>query len=78
MLSEREIPSWQRIENRKQPFKKWQCPSRWCGNIHAKVVKEIYGWSSIQTYVFAIHKDSGKSLPKIREEYMHKKVEEID
>ncbi|WP_338786229.1 hypothetical protein [Metabacillus sp. FJAT-53654] len=27
-----------------------------------KWLKELYGWSSIQTYVFAIHKDSGKSL----------------
>ncbi|OAS85965.1 hypothetical protein [Metabacillus litoralis] len=36
-----------------------------------KWLKELYGWSSIQTYVFAIHKDSGKSLSKIREEYMN-------
>jgi len=33
-------------------------------------LKEIYGWSSIQTYVFAVHKESGKTLSKIREEYM--------
>lgn len=33
-------------------------------------LKEIYGWSSVQTYVFAIHKESGKSLSQIREEYM--------
>ncbi len=33
-------------------------------------LKEIYGWSSIQTYVFAVHKESGKTLDKIREEYM--------
>jgi hypothetical protein len=25
-------------------------------------LREIYGWSSVQTYVFAIHKESGKSL----------------
>lgn len=33
-------------------------------------LKEIYGWSSVQTYAFAIHKESGKSLSQIREEYM--------
>jgi len=33
-------------------------------------LKEIYGWSSVQTYVFAVHKDTGKTLAKIREEYM--------
>lgn len=35
-----------------------------------KWLKELYGWSSIQTYVFAIHKESGKSLSEIRGEYM--------
>ncbi|SHG37709.1 hypothetical protein [Ornithinibacillus halophilus] len=38
-------------------------------------LKEIYGWSSVQTYVFAIHKESGKSLSKIREEYMEQQEE---
>ena len=33
-------------------------------------LKELYGWSSIQTYVFAIHKESGKTLSQIRDEYM--------
>jgi len=33
-------------------------------------LKGIYGWSSVQTYVFAVHKESGKTLSKIREEYM--------
>jgi hypothetical protein len=33
-------------------------------------LKELYGWSSIQTYVFAIHQTSGKSLSDIRDEYM--------
>src|SRR5699024_9909423 len=33
-------------------------------------LKELYGWSSVQTYVFAIHKESGKSLSQIREKYM--------
>lgn len=39
-------------------------------------LKEIYGWSSVQTYVFAIHKESGKSLSQIREEYMARKAVE--
>ena len=25
-------------------------------------LKEIYGWSSVQTYVFAVHKDTGKNI----------------
>ncbi|MFE5321665.1 hypothetical protein ACFQ88_23460 [Paenibacillus sp. NPDC056579] len=33
-------------------------------------LKQLFGWSSIQTYVFAIHKESGKSLSQIRNEYM--------
>jgi hypothetical protein len=40
--------------------------------------KEIYGWSSVPTYVFAIHKESGKSLSKIREEYMEQVMLELD
>lgn len=33
-------------------------------------LKGVYGWSSVQTYVFAIHKKSNKSLSEIRQEYM--------
>lgn len=33
-------------------------------------LKAIYGWSSIQTYVFAVHKETGKTLAELREEYM--------
>lgn len=44
-------------------------------------LKEIYGWSSIQTYVFAVHKESGKTLSQIRGEYMENQakvaVEEV-
>ncbi|VEF46694.1 Uncharacterised protein [Bacillus freudenreichii] len=43
-----------------------------------KWLKDIYGWSSVQTYVFAIHKESGKSLSEIREEYMDKKIDEAE
>ncbi len=39
-------------------------------------LKEIYGWSSVQTYVFAVHKESGKTLSQIREEYMEQQVKE--
>ena len=31
-------------------------------------LKEIYGWSSVQTYAFAVHKDTGKTLSQIRDE----------
>ncbi len=31
---------------------------------------KVYGWSTVQTYVYAIDKRSGKSLAEIREEYM--------
>ncbi|MDQ6598110.1 hypothetical protein [Bacillus salipaludis] len=40
-------------------------------------LKEIYGWSSVQTYVFAIHKQSGKSLSAIREEYMEHQAKDV-
>lgn len=36
-------------------------------------LKEIYGWSSVQTYVFAVHKETGKTLSQVREEYMAQK-----
>lgn len=36
-------------------------------------LKELYEWSSIQTYVFAVHKKTGKTLSQIREEYMIQK-----
>jgi len=39
-------------------------------------LKEIYGWSSVQTYVFAVHKETGKTLSQIREEYMVQKETE--
>ncbi|MBA2850839.1 hypothetical protein HNP86_000970 [Methanococcus maripaludis] len=41
-------------------------------------LKNIYGWSSIQTYNFAVHKESGKTLSQIREEYMEKLANETD
>ena len=33
-------------------------------------LKGITGWKSVETYKFAIHKESGKSLSQIRKEYM--------
>ncbi|WP_422485417.1 hypothetical protein [Gudongella sp. DL1XJH-153] len=41
-------------------------------------LKELYGWSSVQTYLFAIHKDSGKSLSEIRDEYIEAQEGEED
>lgn len=41
-----------------------------------KWLKDLFGWNSIQTYVFAVHKDTGKTLSQIREEYMEKEQEE--
>ncbi|WP_368644667.1 hypothetical protein AB4027_05945 [Alkalibacterium putridalgicola] len=38
-------------------------------------LKALYGWSSIQTYVFAFHKETGKSLSEIRKEYMERQEE---
>ncbi len=35
-------------------------------------LKSVYGWSSVETYTFAIDKTSGKSLSDIRAEYMEK------
>lgn len=34
-------------------------------------LKEVYGWSSVQTYNFAVHKESDKTLSQIREDYMN-------
>lgn len=39
-------------------------------------LKALYGWSSIRTYVFAIHKETGKTLHELREEYMNQQVKE--
>jgi len=39
-------------------------------------LKEVYGWSSIQTFAYAVHKESGKTLLQIRDEYMNKQAAE--
>jgi len=36
-------------------------------------LKEIFGWSSVQTYDFAVHKETGKTLSDIRREYVENK-----
>ena len=36
----------------------------------------VFGWSSIQTYVFAVHEPTGKSLSEIRREYMERQEED--
>lgn len=33
-------------------------------------LREIYGWSSVETYAFSVHKESGKTLSEIRRAYM--------
>ena len=38
-------------------------------------LRNATGWPSVQTYVFAIHKKSGKTLSKLREEYMEQHPE---
>lgn len=40
-------------------------------------LKALYGWSSIQTYVFAIHKETGKTLSELRSEYMESQKAEV-
>ena len=40
-------------------------------------LRGIYGWSSVETYGFSIHKESAKSLSQIRKEYMQQKEKEI-
>ncbi len=37
-------------------------------------LKEVYGWASIETYSFAVQKESGKTLSEIRKEYMDKQA----
>ncbi len=39
-------------------------------------LKDVYGWSSVQTYAFAVHKESGKTLSQIREGYMNKHADD--
>ena len=35
-------------------------------------LRKIYNWKSVETYKFAIHKKTGKTLSQIRREYMEK------
>lgn len=35
-------------------------------------LKMVFGWSSVETYAFSIHKKSGKTLKELRQEYMEK------
>ncbi|PWJ95329.1 hypothetical protein C7380_106137 [Oceanotoga teriensis] len=36
-------------------------------------LKKIFDWSTINTYIFAVHKETGKTLYQLREEYMSQK-----
>lgn len=43
------------------------------GNISMQQwLKGVYGWSSVQTYAFAVDKKTGKTLMDLRSEYMEK------
>lgn len=45
-----------KVEEREMTLQKW--------------LKEVFGWSSVETYKFSVHKESGKTLSQIREDYM--------
>ena len=38
-------------------------------------LRNMTGWKSVETYKFAVHKVSGKSLSEIRKEYMEQNME---
>lgn len=38
-------------------------------------LKRMTGWKSVETYKFAIHKATGKTLSEIRKEYMDENME---
>jgi outer membrane receptor for ferrienterochelin and colicin len=40
-------------------------------------LKDLYGWSSVQTYVFAEQKENGQTLSQILEEHMNNQAQEI-
>ena len=37
-------------------------------------LKQIFGWQSVATYTFSVHKETGRSLSDLREEYMSKQI----
>jgi len=39
-------------------------------------LKKITGWSAVETYKFTIDKKTGKTLSKLREEYMKNNITE--
>ncbi|WP_432361471.1 hypothetical protein [Sporosarcina sp. UB5] len=39
-------------------------------------LKGVFGWSSVQTYMFAVHQETGKTLSELRAEYMEREKEE--
>ncbi|NLP48795.1 MAG: hypothetical protein GX345_07625 [Clostridiales bacterium] len=41
-------------------------------------LKDVYGWSSVETYALSVHQETGKTLSQLREEYMNKKKESHD
>ena len=41
-----------------------------------KWLKGVFDWPSVQTYMFVVHKETGKTLSELREEYMEREKEE--
>lgn len=39
-------------------------------------LKGVYGWSSVQTYAFAVQKSTGKTLSDLRQEYMEQNAQD--
>lgn len=41
-------------------------------------LKQIFGWPSVATYAFSVHKETGRTLSDLREEYMNKQIADND
>ena len=41
-------------------------------------LKCVFGWSSVETYAFSVHKETGKTLSELRREYMEKPDDQND
>ena len=37
-------------------------------------LKQVYGWSSVETYAFAVDNKTGKTLSELRRDYLEEKV----
>lgn len=41
-------------------------------------LRNVYGWSSVQTYALCVHIDSGTTLSQIHKEYMDRMTDLIE